>query len=334
MLCSYRPKPVTPRVPSLHIHTPPEPNPRRLSRIMLYTWRSTILAALCLSSSFFSKNHAVVVSSFSLTTTRRRQHNALPNTDTAQQRHALYSTKETSEFTSTGPELTAKQKSKRRELLSETNEPGNFFSFDRSSGRVSFGSTVVLSTQLTSTKGQVKKIEQFVKDLKPLSASIWDPSLLKDLGGSVFEVQTMNLQFVSIKLAPTVTMYLWTQDGDEKYPSVPVFKIQSIDFDPNISILPGVGVTAESLGLEICVVGELRPSRNGQGVTGTVSFETSGRLQPPLNLLPKAALEQAANSISTTISQFASQNFQTNCVQQYRQFVAERQRNQEEESLN
>ena len=56
----------------------------------------------------------------------------------------------------------------------------------------------------------------------------------------------MTLMFVTIQLSPHVDVKMYSERGK--------FNLESVAFDPNIQILPGVGVSADSLGILIDVV--------------------------------------------------------------------------------
>ena len=101
----------------------------------------------------------------------------------------------------------------------------------------------------------------------------------------------------------------------------PVFSLQSVNFDPNIQVLPGLRISADSLGIIIEVVGELRPTKDGKGVVGDIAFQTSGELPPPMRLLPEPALKAASDTINKTIVNFAIQSFQKGATAKYREFL-------------
>eukprot|EP00543_Licmophora_paradoxa_P003116 CAMPEP_0202456344 /NCGR_PEP_ID=MMETSP1360-20130828/13628_1 /ASSEMBLY_ACC=CAM_ASM_000848 /TAXON_ID=515479 /ORGANISM="Licmophora paradoxa, Strain CCMP2313" /LENGTH=132 /DNA_ID=CAMNT_0049076123 /DNA_START=1 /DNA_END=399 /DNA_ORIENTATION=- len=126
----------------------------------------------------------------------------------------------------------------------------------------------------------------------------------------------MKLQFVTITLQPSVNLRMWTQQTPS---GAPVFLLQSVSFDPKIQVLPGLSVDAESLGIQIEVVGELRPDGNG-GVTGRIAFQTSGNLIPPLRIVPEGVLRAASDTINNTITQFAIRSFQKGAIAKYQEF--------------
>lgn len=201
----------------------------------------------------------------------------------------------------------------REKILSRS---GSHFQLNRFSGRVEFGSTANLVTSLPNAD----MVSEWLSDEKRVAMSIWDEKLITDLGDNKYRMELMTLQFVTIQLAPKVDNIMWTErDANGN----PVFKLQSEGFDPNIQVLPGMNVPASQLGLDIEVVGELKPSRNGQGVEGKIGFQTSGNLVFGMNLLPEPALKTASNVICKTISDFAIASFQKGCRQNYQDFRAQ-----------
>lgn len=203
--------------------------------------------------------------------------------------------------------------SKNREKILQRN--GGHFELNRFSGRVEFGSTVNLVTNLENA--DMVTVSDWLSDEKRVALSIWDEKLIEDRGNNVYRLQLMTLQFVTIQLSPRVDNRMWTEIDQS---GVPVFKLQSIGFDPNIQVLPGVNIPASALGIDIEVVGELRPSRDGKGVEGKIGFVSSGNLTPPLRLLPEPALKTASNVICKTISDFAIQSFQKGARLKYREY--------------
>lgn len=220
------------------------------------------------------------------------------------------------QLSSSAPTLTPQQQERRTILL---NRNGPYFKLDRFSGRVEFGSTANLVTQLSQTPNK-ELISGWLSDERRVALSIWDPQLITELGKSVYQLQVMQLQFVTITLAPTVDVKMWTTVDSSDLPS---FSLQSISFDPNLQILPGIGVNADSLGIVIEVVGDLRPTQDGMGVTGKIAFESGGELPPPMRLLPEPALKAASDTICDTVTQFAIQSFQQGAIAKYKEYAAQ-----------
>jgi hypothetical protein len=214
-------------------------------------------------------------------------------------------------------ELTVAQQLRRRELLARS---GPYFKLNRFQGAVEFGSSAMLVTNLDQ-KPNPAGISEWLSDGRGLALSIWDEKMMKDLGNSLYRLQTMKLQFVTIQLSPSVDVQMWT--SPDPTTGEPVFSLQSVDFDPNIQLFPGVGLSASTLGIHIDVVGELRSSPDGKGVTGSISFATTGNLPPPMRVLPEGPLKMASDAINDTVVSFAVASFQEGAIRKYREFLAD-----------
>merc|ERR1712157_67620 len=105
--------------------------------------------------------------------------------------------------------------------------------------------------------------------------------------------------------------------------ATPVFYLQSIDFDPNIQLVPGLNIDSKTLSIDIKVVGSMEVSSNGKGVTGKIGFVSSGYLPPPLRLLPDSALKSATSLINMTVKNFAVKSFQRGAKLEYQKFIKE-----------
>jgi len=201
---------------------------------------------------------------------------------------------------------------RRKELLSRN---GSHFKVEPFSGKIEFGAATTLVTRLLE-RPDAEAVNTWLQDGRGLASSIWDEKLMKDLGENRYRLEIMTLQFVTIQLAPWVEVEMKTELIDDK----PVFKLQSYSFEPNVKLLPGLRVTAKSLGIVIEVAGELRPTANCMGVQGKISFQTTGILPPPLRLTPEAALKVAANGINKTIINFATRSFERGAKKKFDEF--------------
>ena len=205
---------------------------------------------------------------------------------------------------------------------------GEHFAFDRIGGKVEFGSTADLVTPL-DTEGlepSAESVGLWLSDARRVAGGLWDEDLLTDLGQCTYRLGLMPLKFVTIELAPTVDVKMWT-DGTTSAAAdaMPTFRLHSIGFEPNVTLLPGVGLDAKSLGIEIEVCGELRPTADGKGCEGSIGFVSRGELPPPMRVLPDSVISAAGATISKTVRDFAVANFQAGAVKQYRAFCAEEQ---------
>jgi hypothetical protein len=211
---------------------------------------------------------------------------------------------------------------RRRQMLARN---GPHFVLDSWSGNIEFGATANLVTRLDVPYDDSASVAEWLADERALALSIWDPSLVQERGNSVYRLQLMTLKFVTLQLAPWVDVYMKTvyEDSPSSGSQQPVFTLQSVAFDPNVQIIPGKTISAESLGIVIEVVGELRPSP--QGVQGGIAFQTTGKLPVPLRILPASALRAAADTINNTIVKFAVRNFQAGAQKKYREYVRQKQ---------
>lgn len=210
---------------------------------------------------------------------------------------------------------------------------GEHFAFDRIGGKVEFGSTADLVTPL-ETEGvepNAESVGLWLSDARRVAGGLWDEDLLSDLGQCTYRLGLMPLKFVTIELAPTVDVKMWT-DGTmaaedaaigAAHDATPTFRLHSIGFEPNVTLLPGVGLDAKSLGIEIEVCGELRPTADGKGCEGQIGFVSRGELPPPMRVLPDSVISAAGATISKTVRDFAVANFQAGAVKQYRAFCLE-----------
>jgi hypothetical protein len=189
---------------------------------------------------------------------------------------------------------------------------GEFFKLDRMRGKIEFGSSNRILTTLDGS--DEASVRRWLADDEQIARSIWDPKLMKEVEPKVYRLKLMSLMFVTIQLAPHVDVKMWT---DEKGS----FNLESIAFDPNIQILPGVGISADSLGITIDVVGELMPSADGKGVDGKIGFVTSGELPPPMRLLPEPVLKNSLSTINRTIANFAISSFQGGARSKFQVFM-------------
>mmetsp|Transcript_14157 Transcript_14157/g.25602 ORF Transcript_14157/g.25602 Transcript_14157/m.25602 type:complete len:262 (+) Transcript_14157:1416-2201(+) len=189
---------------------------------------------------------------------------------------------------------------------------GEYFKMDRMRGKIEFGSSSIIRTNLDNANEA--SIRQWLSDDEQIAMSIWDPKLIKEVEPQVYRLKLMTLMFVTIQLSPHVDVRMWT---DEKGS----FNLESVAFDPNIQILPGVGVSSDQLGILIDVVGELSPSKDGGAVEGKISFVTKGELPPPMRLLPEPVLKASLSTINRTITNFATSSFQKGARKNYGQFL-------------
>ena len=190
---------------------------------------------------------------------------------------------------------------------------GEHFKLDRMRGKIEFGSSSRIQTILDGA--DEASVKRWLSDDRQIAMSIWDPKLIKEIEPKVYRLKLMTLMFVTIQLSPHVDVRMY-EEGQGS-----MFKLESVAFDPNIQILPGVGVSANQLGILIDVVGELYPSKDGLGVDGKIGFVTKGDLPPPMRLLPEQTLKSSLSTINRTITNFAIRNFQKGAREKFREFL-------------
>uniref|UniRef100_A0A7S1FQZ3 START domain-containing protein n=1 Tax=Corethron hystrix TaxID=216773 RepID=A0A7S1FQZ3_9STRA len=192
------------------------------------------------------------------------------------------------------------------------NRRGDHFDLNPFAGKIEFGATSVLRTRLDGA--DAPSVAAWLRDPAAVAGSIWDDKTLLD-GADLWRLNVMRLQFVSLALAPTVDVRMYTEERERG----PAFVVQSRGFDPNVEIL-GMGVDAASLGIEIRVCGELRAAGDGSGLEGRIGFMTSGLLPPPMRLLPPPALKAASGVINGQIMNFAKRSFEKGARAEYEKF--------------
>jgi len=218
---------------------------------------------------------------------------------------------------------------KRKNIL---NRKGNRFYLDKVKNIIEFGLSAELVTNLTPQAPR-RFIEKFVQDEDRIASSLWDSKLRKKIGKQTYRLQLRPLKFVTLQLEPSVDMVMWVEEKNVQTTvttskninndTTPVFYLQSIGFDPNLQLLPGVGFNSESLNINIETCGSMQVSRNGSGLEGKIGFVTSGKLPVPLLLLPESVLKSAADLLSNTVKVFIIQTFEKSVIKEYQNFYRE-----------
>eukprot|EP00560_Eucampia_antarctica_P009963 CAMPEP_0197828990 /NCGR_PEP_ID=MMETSP1437-20131217/5470_1 /TAXON_ID=49252 ORGANISM="Eucampia antarctica, Strain CCMP1452" /NCGR_SAMPLE_ID=MMETSP1437 /ASSEMBLY_ACC=CAM_ASM_001096 /LENGTH=241 /DNA_ID=CAMNT_0043430433 /DNA_START=187 /DNA_END=912 /DNA_ORIENTATION=+ len=208
----------------------------------------------------------------------------------------------------------------------DKHEDGDIFELNKFTGKVEFGNTG--SADVTLDEGDEESITRWLQDTKQVALSIWDKDMIRELGDNVFRLELMALQLVTIQLKPSVDVKMWTEttavedddDGSDGGSST-VFKMQSVGFNPNIQVLPFIGLPKDALKLTIEVAGELYPAKDGKGLSGRIGFVSTGDLPPPMRIIPEPVLKAAITTINRTVSAFAIMSFQKGVTQNFRNFV-------------
>ena len=161
-----------------------------------------------------------------------------------------------------------------------------------------------------------------------------DPDSALDLG-TLREISILRALRCDNSHPNVVDVKMWLDVESRTRPSgavvnIPVFRLHSVGFDTNVSLPPGLGtVSADSLGIDIEVAGELRPAPNGRGLKGRIGFVTRGNLTPPIKILPEGVLRAAGLTVCRTVKDFAVRSFVDGATAKYKSF----RRSEEESSL-
>lgn len=211
---------------------------------------------------------------------------------------------------------------RRRKILSppknsrSKRDDGNHFELDRFAGNIAFGYTTDLVTKLPDAPSP-SSISRWLSDAQRVAFAVWDKDMIENVGRQTYKLKLMTIKFITITMAPEVDVLMWTESEKSKDD---VFFIESVSFDPKLKLLPGINLSAKSLGIQIDVAGELRVSPDGKGLTGKIGFVTSGVLPPPLRVLPSRTLSSAAGLINRQIGDFAVRSFRTGARREYAKF--------------
>lgn len=194
---------------------------------------------------------------------------------------------------------------------------GNHFELDKFAGTIAFGYATDLVTTLPDAPNP-ESIARWLSDARRVAPAVWDKDMIDVLKTPrTYRLKLETIRFVTITLSPEVDVLMW--NGSEKNEN-DVFLIESVSFDPKLKLLPGVGISARSLGIKIDVAGELRVSPDGKGLTGKIGFVTSGILPPPMRILPSRTLSSAAGLINKQIGDFAVRSFRTGARREFANF--------------
>lgn len=189
----------------------------------------------------------------------------------------------------------------------------------KKSAKIEFGYTTKLDTDLVNSDSD--SISQWLSDESRVASGIWDKSKMKKLESNKYRLELMTIQFLTIQLAPSVDVLMWIEKDPVR--GDPIFKLESIGYNPNIKIMPGINADSKALGIEIDVVGELRLDSKGTGLSGEIGFVSSGNLLPPMRLFPERAMKGATALINKTISNFAVKSFEKGAKEEYAKFMRE-----------
>jgi len=186
-------------------------------------------------------------------------------------------------------------------------------------GAIEFGNTLSLSTPLLSSPDP-SLLNSFISDPARVMASLWDPKLKTELSPTSFTLKLLSIDFISFSLAPSVTVAVSTSTTSS---GATIFRMHSTSFEPNISLLPNLKITADQLNLAIDLVGQLRVARDGKSIVGGMGYVVSGTLIGPTKFIPKTLLSSASSAINKRTTTDARSSFESGVRKQLAIFKKE-----------
>ncbi len=167
----------------------------------------------------------------------------------------------------------------------------------------------VSQTLNLAVPNEVIPIEHYLRQPQRLVQAITDPSRIQQLAPSHFRLQLRPLQFMMLKLEPTVDLQVWTlAEG--------TLQLRSLDCE-----IRGAEFLRESFRLELA--GTLSPHRRGSAteLRGRADLKVQVDVPPPLKLLPEPVLERSGQAFLSGILLTIKYRLERQLVQDYRRWV-------------
>jgi hypothetical protein len=152
-------------------------------------------------------------------------------------------------------------------------------------------------------------IEHYLSQPQRLIRAITNPSQIQQLAPSHFRLKLQPLQFMALRIEPTVDLQVWTQaDG--------MLHLRSLDCE-----IPGGAFLPQSFRLEL--VGTLSPHRHGMTteLQGRADLTVQVDVPPALKLLPDSILERAGRGFLDGILLTIKYRLERQLVQDYHRWV-------------
>ena len=156
---------------------------------------------------------------------------------------------------------------------------------------------------------EVIPIEHYLRQPQRLVQAITDPSRIQQLAPSHFRLQLRPLQFMMLRLEPTVDLQVWTQAEGTLY-------LRSLNCE-----IRGAQFLPQSFGLELA--GILSPHRRGSTteLCGRADLKVQVDVPPPLKLLPDSVLEKSGRAFLNGILSTIKYRLERQLLQDYRRWV-------------
>ena len=167
----------------------------------------------------------------------------------------------------------------------------------------------VSQTLNMSVPNEVIPIEHYLRQPQRLVQAITDPSRIQQLAPSHFRLQLRPLQFMMLRLEPSVDLQVWTQDEGTLH-------LRSLDCE-----IRGAQLLPQSFSLELA--GTLSPHRRGTAteLRGKADLKVQVDVPLPLKLLPEPVLERSGQAFLNGILLTIKYRLERQLVQDYRRWV-------------
>ncbi|MEM8673417.1 MAG: DUF1997 domain-containing protein [Cyanobacteria bacterium P01_G01_bin.67] len=156
---------------------------------------------------------------------------------------------------------------------------------------------------------EVIPIEHYLRQPQRLVQAITDPSRIQQLTPSHFRLQLRPLQFMMLRLKPTVDLEVWTKAEG-------ILHLRSLDCQ-----IQGAEFLPQSFHLEL--TGILSPHRQGRTteLRGKADLKVQVDVPSPLKLLPNPVLEQSGRAFLNGILLTIKYRLERQLVQDYQRWV-------------
>ncbi|MDJ0594957.1 MAG: DUF1997 domain-containing protein [Pleurocapsa sp. MO_226.B13] len=156
---------------------------------------------------------------------------------------------------------------------------------------------------------EVIPIEHYLRQPQRLVQAITDPSRIQQLAPSHFRLQLRPLQFMMLRLEPTVDLQVWTEAEGTLH-------LRSLDCE-----IRGAQFLQQSFALEL--TGTLAPHRQESTteLQGKADLKVRVDVPPPLKLLPDPVLEQSGRAFLNGILLTIKYRLERQLVEDYQRWV-------------
>ena len=156
---------------------------------------------------------------------------------------------------------------------------------------------------------EVIPIEHYLRQPQRLIQAITDPSRIQQLNPSHFRLQLLPLQFMMLRLEPTVDLEVWTQAEGTLH-------LRSLNCE-----IRGAQFLPQSFGLELA--GTLSPHRRGSTteLQGKADLKIQVDVPPPLKLLPDSVLDKSGRAFLNGILSTIKYRLERQLLQDYDRWV-------------